>query len=132
MRQFFTGKKFRGKSFRRVLFFALLALIIFLFANQIAVAQQITVTGLVVGAEDAQPLIGVSVVEKDTANGTVTDVDGKFNITVAPDAVLVFTYVGFEKQEVSVQGRTLLDVTLSPGSALLQDVVVTGYRKEIR
>ncbi|HRI59977.1 MAG TPA: TonB-dependent receptor, partial [Saprospiraceae bacterium] len=132
MKQFFTGNNTRGTSFRRVLFFALLALTALLSASQNAVAQQITVTGTVVSAEDGLPQIGVSVAEKDTANGTTTDVEGKFRLRVDSDAVLVFTYVGFEKQEIPVQGRSILDVTLNPGSALLQDVVVTGYRKEIR
>jgi TonB-linked SusC/RagA family outer membrane protein len=104
----------------------------FLVVNQTAVSQQITVSGTVVAAEDVQPLIGVSVAEKGTANGIVTDIGGKFRLSVAPNAMLVFTYVGYEKQEIPVQGRAILDVTLNPGSALLQDVVVTGYRKEIR
>lgn len=132
MRQFFTKTNLRVASFQRILFFALPALTIFLLAGQNAVAQQITVTGLVTGSEDAQPLIGVSVAEKDTTNGTTTDVDGKFSISVAPDAVLIFSYVGFENLEIPVEGRAAIDVTLQAGSALLQDVVVTGYRKEIR
>ncbi|HMO38518.1 MAG TPA: TonB-dependent receptor [Saprospiraceae bacterium] len=99
-----------------------------------ALAQQATiqVSGVVTAAEDGLPLIGVNVVEKNTTNGTISDIDGSFLLTVPADAVLVFSYVGYETREVPVQERTLLAVSLESSSQLLQDVVVTGYRKEIR
>ncbi|MFN0035282.1 MAG: SusC/RagA family TonB-linked outer membrane protein [Saprospiraceae bacterium] len=135
MGQLFTNTT----SFRRILFpafpaptFLFFAFLAFFVIPSETSAQQITVSGTVVSAEDAQPLIGVSVLEKGSSKGTGTDLEGKFSLTVAPDAVLVFSYVGFENQEIPVQGRSALDVTLRPASALLQDVVVTGYRKEFR
>ena len=96
-------------------------------------AQTFPVSGVVVSAEDNQPLIGVSVQEKGTSNGATTDVTGAFRISLSSaDAVLLFRYVGFTNLEYPVQGRATLSVVLSPTANLLQDVVVTGYRKEIR
>lgn len=95
-------------------------------------AQRISVGGQVIGAEDSEPLIGVSVREKGTTNGAVTDVEGKYRLEVSPDAVLQFSYAGFATQEVAVTGRSVVDITLSPQSALLSDVVVTGYKREYK
>ncbi len=100
--------------------------------HQILVAQSIVVSGSVTSAEDRQPLIGVSIAEKGTTNGAVTDVDGRYSLSVQPDATLEFRYTGFETQTLQVQGRTVIDVVLSTGANVLQDVVVTGYKKEIR
>lgn len=96
-------------------------------------AQTFPVSGTVVSAEDNQPLIGVSVQEKGTSNGTATDATGAFRLDVASaDAVLLFRYVGFADLEIPVQGRATIAATLLSSANLLQDVVVTGYRKEIR
>ena len=120
-----------GRHFLRVIFLSFFTLILLAFGQR-AVAQQIVVTGTVLSSEDGQPLIGVSVVEKGTTNGAITDIDGKYQLSAAPAATFVFSYVGFETQEIPVQGRTIVDLTLSVASALLQSVVVTGYRKEIK
>lgn len=117
-----------GRVLLRATFLALLAIS----ALQAAVAQQVTVAGTVIAAEDQQPLIGVSVVEKGTTNGAITDIDGRFSFSVASDAVLTFSYVGFETQDIPVQGRTIINVTMGGAAALLQSVIVTGYRKEIQ
>lgn len=75
-----------------------------------------------------QPLIGVSVKEKGTANGTVTNNEGKFQLTVFDNnAVLVFTYIGFTDQEITAGNQTFLSVTLLEGVTTLNDVVVVGY-----
>lgn len=96
-------------------------------------AQTFTVTGTVTSADDSQPLIGVSVQEKGTGNGAMTDVAGNFRLDVASgDAVLLFRYVGYADQEIALQGRSALSVLMSASASVLQDVVVTGYRKEIR
>lgn len=96
-------------------------------------AQTFTVTGTVTSADDSQPLIGVSVQEKGTGNGAMTDVAGNFRLDVASgDAVLLFRYVGYADQEIALQGRSALPVLMSASASVLQDVVVTGYRKEIR
>ena len=121
-----------GVFFRHLVAPACLVWTIFFFVAQTAAAQQVTVSGMVTGAEDGQPLIGVTVAEKGATNGITTDVNGKYQLTVAPEAVLRFSYVGFEPQEIPVQGRTTLDLVLREETAMLQDVVVTGYRREIR
>ncbi len=104
-----------------------------LFLAQIAAAQPFTVSGTVISAEDKQPLIGVSVQEKGAQNGINSDASGNFRLSVAsPDAVLIFRYVGFENVEIPVQNRATLQVILTATASQLQDVVVTGYKREIR
>jgi len=73
------------------------------------------------------PLIGVNIIEKGNAsNGTITDIDGSYSITVADDAILVFSYTGFETQEVSVVGQSVINIDLLEGNTL-DEVVVVGY-----
>lgn len=95
-------------------------------------AQSITVSGTVTGSEDGMPLPGVSVREKGTTNGAISDFEGKFTLSVASEAVLQCNYTGFEPQEVAVGGQTALQIIMSPASALLSDVVVTGYKREFK
>ncbi|MEO6039715.1 MAG: SusC/RagA family TonB-linked outer membrane protein, partial [Saprospiraceae bacterium] len=131
MKQRIFGRKGRNYTFLCGIRLLFSTFFLFLFAIS-ALAQRVTVTGTVISSEDQQPLIGVSVAEKDTANGVSTDVDGRFRLEVAEDAILTFSYTGFENQEVPVQGRTTIAVTLQVSTQMLEDVVVTGYRKEIR
>lgn len=89
---------------------------------------QTAVSGTVIGA-DGEGLIGATVVEKaNPTNGTITDLDGSFTLTV-PDAtsILVVSYTGFSSREISLNGRTSLEITMSESSALLNEVVVIGY-----
>ena len=88
-------------------------------------AQNITVTGKVSDAMGTLP--GVSVAIKGTTNGTVTDVDGKYSLNVAKNATLVFSFVGMKSQEVTVNGRKVIDVTMTNDTELLDEVVVVGY-----
>ncbi|MBK8492084.1 MAG: TonB-dependent receptor [Saprospirales bacterium] len=110
-----------------------ITLLWFFFSFQQANAQQFTVSGVVVSQEDNLPMIGVSVLEKGTPNGTVTDLDGKFTLTVASSqAVLELSYIGFETLELPVAGKAEFSILMEPASELLQEVIVTGYRREIR
>ncbi len=84
------------------------------------------VTGTVTDG-NGEPVIGAAVMEKGTQNGAVTDIDGNFTISVDPDAVLLVTYLGFSDKEVSVTGRTQVDITLAEDENYLEEVVVTGY-----
>ncbi len=95
-----------------------------------AYAQQ-TVTGTVTG-DDGSSLPGVSIVQQGTSNGTVTDIDGNYSISVPSDATLLFSFVGMDKKEVSVDGRSVIDVTLSTSAIGINEVVVTalGIKKE--
>ncbi len=90
-------------------------------------AQSTTVSGVVRSSEDELPLPGVNVIEKGTSNGVVTDMDGEYTIAVGPDAILVFSYLGFKTQELEVNNRNTIDVTLSNDMEALDDVVVVGY-----
>src|SRR3989337_3950897 len=108
--------------------FSIIAMLICTLAS----AQTIPVTGVVRSGDDQAPLIGVSVAVKGTLLGTATDIDGRYNLEVAPDAVLVFNYTGFEIIEVPVNGRSELNVTLNADEQLLEDVIVVGYKKEIK
>lgn len=90
-----------------------------------AMMASITVTGTVISAEDGLPVIGASVLEKGTSNGTITDFDGIYELTVADDAVLVFSYVGLTSQELKVSGPKM-DVTLQGDAIAMEEVVVTA------
>ena len=90
-----------------------------------AMMASITVTGTVISAEDGLPVIGASVLEKGTSNGTITDFDGMYELTVADNAVLVFSYVGLATQELKVSGPTM-NVTLKGDAIAMEEVVVTA------
>lgn len=111
---------------------ALIALL--LLAQMIAFAQDITVSGTVRSAADNSLLSGVSVVVTGTNRGTTTNTEGRYSVTVARDAVLVFSYLGYATQEVAVNGRESVDILLQQGNnAELGEVVVTtalGIRKQ--
>ena len=72
-------------------------------------------------------LPGVTVQEKGTTNGVITDIDGRFKISVSDDAVLVFSYLGFETQEIATTGRSVIDVIMSSDITALNEVVVLAY-----
>lgn len=93
---------------------------------QLAVAQEKTVTGTVLD-DDGLPLPGVNVIEKGTNNGTQTDFDGNYSISIGQGSVLVFSYVGFASQEITVGSSNSYDVTLASDADALQEVVVLGY-----
>lgn len=109
-----------------------LSLLILLFALSASLAAQRTVTGTVTSASDAESLLGVYILVKGTTSGTVTDLDGKYSITVPDgDAILIFSYTGFATQEIEVGTKTVLDVGLSEG-ADLDEVIVVGYGEQKR
>lgn len=91
-----------------------------------ALAQKVTVTGTVTD-QTGEALIGASVMEKGTTNGTSTDMDGNFQLTVNPGATLVFSYLGYNPVEEALNGRTHVNVVMSENATQLQDVVVIGY-----
>ncbi len=102
-----------------------------LFASVSAMAQARQVTGQILSSEDNQPLPGASVVIKGTATGTVTDLDGKFSLSIPGDnTLLMISYVGFATQEVAVGKESVINITLA--TATLEEVVVTGYSVDKR
>ena len=91
----------------------------------VSMVASVTVTGTVISAEDGLPVIGASVLEKGTSNGTITDFDGMYELTVADGAVLVFSYVGLTPQELKVSGP-VMNVTLQGDAIAMEEVVVTA------
>lgn len=89
-------------------------------------AQKITVHGYV-DDELGEPLIGATVMEKGTSNGTATDIDGKFTLNVEPNATLVVSYIGYDPVEVAVNGKTDIKVTMKENATMLAETVVIGY-----
>ncbi len=89
-------------------------------------AQDIRVTGTVTDALDGFTLPGVTVTVQGTTLGTVTDADGRYELQVAPDAVLVFSFIGMETQIVPVEGRETIDVEMTTDVATLEEIVVTA------
>ncbi|MDN3670439.1 TonB-dependent receptor [Echinicola jeungdonensis] len=89
----------------------------------------VKVTGKVSGS-DGGPLIGATVLEKGTSNGTVTDLDGKFSLNVSEDATLVISFLGYIAKELPVGDRTSFEIFLEPDVSSLQEVIVVGYGEQ--
>ena len=106
------------------LFFLLF--LMFLAFSQNILAQEQTVTGTVTDGQDGLPLPGVTVLQKGTNNGTSTDFDGKYSIKVPQDGILVFSMIGYGKQEIQVEGKNTVDVVMSVDAEALDEVVVTS------
>ena len=111
---------------------ALLALLVTLLGSAPVWAQH-TVSGTVTSATDGAPLPGVNVVLLGTNTGTATDADGDYTLRLpSDDGVLVFSFLGYEEQEVEIEGRSRIDVGMESATKLLDDVVVIGYGEETR
>ena len=105
---------------------SLIAILTGLFAFE-SFAQTKLVAG-VVKDQSGEPLIGVNVMEKGTTNGSITDVDGKYSVSVTgKNPVLVFSYIGYVSQEIPVAGKNKIDVILKEDTEELEEVVVIGY-----
>lgn len=91
-----------------------------------AMAQKKTVTGVVTDGT-GEAVIGASVVEKGTTNGTVTDLDGNFTLSVAENGSIQVSFIGYQTQTLSVKGKSSFKIVLKEDSEMLQEVVVTGY-----
>jgi TonB-linked SusC/RagA family outer membrane protein len=109
--------------------------VFFVLVASVAWSQPRTVTGRVISQADGMGIPGVNVVEKGTNNGAVTDVDGNYSINVSEGATLVFSFVGYEGQEIEVGNQSTINVTLALDLTALEEVVVVGYgtqeKKEI-
>ena len=91
-------------------------------------AQQRSVSGTVIDSKDRSAMIGVNIIEKGTANGTVTDIDGRFTLRLTTsNPVLVISSIGYETLEVSVGNRSTLNLEMNEDTELLDEVVVVGY-----
>ena len=91
-------------------------------------AQVRTVTGKVMASDTKESIPGVNVIIKGTSRGSITDVGGQYSIQVQPsDDILVFSFIGYESQEVPIAGQSIIDVTLEQKKTALDEVVVIGY-----
>ena len=115
---------------RKVYFF----LILFLCMGFSLKAQDIKVSGYVTSAEDGYGLPGVTIQVKGTSNGTITEIDGDYSITVGSRDTLTFSYVGYQTQNIAVNGRNKIDVVMKNDAMMLDNVVVTalGIKRQKR
>ena len=102
-----------------------LVLLSFFLGVQCMVAQQMEVTGVVINEDDGEPVIGASIVVKGTTIGTITDLDGKFELETQKDAKLIISYVGLRTQETTAQQN--MRIVLSSDSQAIDEVVVVAY-----
>ena len=108
-------------SFRILLLFISLT-----FAFQ-AFAQEIQISGKVTDAKDGSSLPGATVQVKGTTTGVLTDLDGKYTLKVKSGAVLSFSFIGYNPQEVAVTNQSTLNVSLQQASTMLDQIVVVAY-----
>ena len=107
-------------------FYVVFALM-FMLSFQLIMAQAFQITGKVTSSEDGSPLPGVAVVIKGTTSGSVTNLDGDYVLNVPDNATaLIFSFVGMQTQEVSIDGQTVIDVSLEPDLIGIDEVVVTA------
>lgn len=93
---------------------------------QVPTRQSDKISGTILDVNN-EPLIGVSVTIKGTTKGTITDEDGKFQLDVPENDILIFSYIGYETQEVAVKGKSVINLTLNENLNDLNEVVVIGY-----
>ncbi len=110
---------------------SILFLLLFAFSVNFTFAQKRTISGVV--TDGVEPLIGVTILIKNTTNGAVTDIDGTYSISVPNnDAILVFSYVGLETQEILVGSQSTIDVLLKENASVLDEIIVVGYGTQKR
>lgn len=103
----------------------LFSCLVLMFLSISMMAQKVPVSGTV--SDQTGPVIGASVIEKGTTNGTMTDNDGHFTLTVSKGAVIEISSIGYKTQEITVGAQTNFTVTLSEDNEFLDEVVVVGY-----
>ena len=96
--------------------------------GSVAQVGKVSITGVVVD-ELGEPMVGVNVVVKGTTNGTVTDLDGKYSVSVSTNekAIFVYSFIGYKSQEILVGNQRQINVKLMPDQEMLDEVVVIGY-----
>ena len=112
--------------------FSCFPLIFFIISVQNVKAQDLINVKGTVSDDQNVPLPGVSIVEKGTTNGVTTDFDGNYAINVPFNAILVYTYIGMASQEITLNGRETVDVSLSQSTESLDEVVVVGFGTQSR
>lgn len=115
---------------KRYLIYLMLLLASGLFCSE-SVAQQL-ITGRIISASDKAALPGATVVIKGTTNGTTTDTEGKYTITVPAEGSLVASFVGYQTREILIGSQSVIDISLAPENNALDEVVVVGYGTQKR
>lgn len=109
-------------------FSVVFCVLLLVFCNSMqAYSQQINVTGKVTDKNDGSPVPGVTIKVKGTATGTMTNTNGVYTLKTVENAVLIFSYIGYDELQVPLGGKTTLDVQLIPNNQRLDEVVVIGY-----
>ncbi len=98
-----------------------------LLSNLTFAQQKLTINGVILDAESKMPLPGVNIIEKNTSNGTATDFDGNYSLSVDSDAILYISYIGYISQEINVSGRSSINFNLIANIEELNEVVLVGY-----
>jgi TonB-dependent starch-binding outer membrane protein SusC len=101
--------------------------VLLVLVSSVAWSQSRTVTGKVTSADDGSGIPGVNIVEKGTSNGTISDVNGNYSLSVASNATLVFSFVGYKANEIVVGDQSTINTTLESDVTALSEVVVIGY-----
>lgn len=112
-------EKLTGKRLFMLTFGIMMSLVVF--------GQQVRVSGTVTDAADRQTLPGVNVVVKGTLTGTITGIDGEYSLMASPGDVLVFSFIGYLPQEITVGESTVINVAMRTDVQALDEVVVIGY-----
>ncbi len=105
----------------------LIVVLSFFFIQSSAIYAQNTVSGTVTDSEDGSTIVGATVLVKNTTNGITTDINGHYTLSVPDGTTLVFSFVGYNTQEILVNGQSIIDVSLKYSSTSLSEVVVIGY-----
>ncbi len=104
----------------------ILPILMLLFTLTSLSGQNVTVTGKVTGTDDGLPIAGVTVLQKGTTHGVVTDSDGNYSISVPVGSTLVFSFLGMQPQEIQVNDQRAINVALSATTTMMDEVVVTA------
>lgn len=108
-------------------------LLILSFKTETVLAQSEIVIGTVYSQEDGTTIPGVNIINVGTALGTVTDMDGKFSISISGNnTVLRFSAIGYQTQEITVGNQTNIEVTLETALGALDEIIVVGYGEQSR
>lgn len=125
-----SSEPFQVRKFKKleILHKGLLMIGMMLVISLQSYAQERVIQGKVSDSEDGSGLPGVNILLEGTSNGTITDIDGNYKLTISDEAAsLVFTYVGYKKQIVPINGRSAIDISMALDSEILGEVVVIGY-----
>jgi TonB-dependent starch-binding outer membrane protein SusC len=92
-----------------------------------ALAQNLNITGVVTDGSNGSTMPGVTIAVKNTSSGTITDIDGKYSLNAAQGATLVFSFIGYTTQEITVGANRVINVAMQPELTELEELVVIGY-----